>query len=112
MTRRTYIYDRDMDAVVEITRSNRPSDPKRGDGLQIIRDIAPYRTVGSDIAAGGKQTMIGGRRQHREFLSRNGYVEVGNDAQGLAPPKQASWVEERRAQADRVADIKRAAGLL
>lgn len=108
MTRRTFIFDPDLDAMVEITRTNRPSEPGPGSGLQIIRDIEPYRTVGSDVAVGG-QAEIGGRRQHREFLARNGYVEVGNER-----PRERveSYVERRVAQQDRVNDIKRAAGYL
>lgn len=109
MTRRTYIYDPDLDSVVEITRSNRPQEPKRGQGLQIISDIVPYRPVASDVAAGGKRPVIGGRRQHREFLTRNNYVEVGNDT---STPGARTWVDEKRAQQDRVNDIKRAGGFL
>jgi hypothetical protein len=45
---------------------------------QIVRDIEPYRAVAVDIAT-GKAPIIGGRRSHKEFLRRNGYVEVGND---------------------------------
>lgn len=48
-----------------------------GIALQIIKDIEPYKTVAADV--NGKQVRIAGRRQHREFLARNNYVEVGND---------------------------------
>ena len=41
----------------------------------ISPDIAPYRAVGGDMA--GK--YITSRREHREFLKRNGFVEVGTD---------------------------------
>lgn len=41
----------------------------------ISPDIAPYRAVGGDMA--GK--VITSRRAHREFLKRNGFVEVGNE---------------------------------
>lgn len=44
---------------------------------QIIKDIDPYKTVAAD--ADGKPAKIGSRREHREFLKRNNYVEVGND---------------------------------
>ena len=47
-------------------------------GVQIIKDIDPYKAVATDVAS-GKAPIIGGRRQHREFLKRNGYVEVGNE---------------------------------
>ena len=52
---------------------------KSSNSLQIIKDIEPYQAVGGDIANGGKPPKIGGRRQHREFLKRNGYIEVGNE---------------------------------
>ena len=58
--------------------------PDRGDkhaeGGQIIADIAPYKPVAADLVS-GKRPVIGGRRQHREFLKRNGYIEVGNESQ-------------------------------
>ena len=50
----------------------------RGASIQIIKDIEPYRAVAVDIAT-GKPPVLGGRRQHREFLKRNGYYEVGNE---------------------------------
>ena len=46
--------------------------------LQVVQDIAPYQAVAVDIAT-GKPPRIGSRRQHKEFLRRNGYVEVGNE---------------------------------
>lgn len=51
---------------------------RRGAGLQVIRDIDPYKSAAADKAT-GKREVIGGRRQHREFLRRNGYVELGNE---------------------------------
>ena len=47
-------------------------------GIQIIKDIDPYKAVAVDVAT-GKRPVIAGRRQHKEFLKRNGYVEVGNE---------------------------------
>lgn len=41
-------------------------------------DIQPYRTVAIDKET-GKTVQINSRREHREFLNRNDYVEVGND---------------------------------
>jgi hypothetical protein len=55
-------------------------------GIQIIRDIEPYKAVGGDIALKGKCPAIMGRRQHREFLKRNNYVEVGNE-----PVRPKKW---------------------
>ncbi len=70
-------------------------------GPQIMSDIAPYRTAATDVAT-GQRTVIGGRRQHREFLGRNGYVEVGND---YVPPQR-----EELSQTERIADIRRVLG--
>lgn len=47
-------------------------------GLQIVRDIESYRPVAADKHT-GLRPVIGGRRQHREFLKRNGYIELGNE---------------------------------
>lgn len=41
-------------------------------------DQAPYQAVAVDVAT-GSAPRIDGRAQHREFLRRNGYHEVGND---------------------------------
>jgi len=49
-------------------------------GLQIIKDIEPYRAVAVDVAT-GKPPVIGSRSAHREFLKRNKYVEVGTEKQ-------------------------------
>lgn len=45
---------------------------------RVISDIEPYQAVASDIAT-GKPPHITSRSQHREFLKRNGYVELGNE---------------------------------
>lgn len=67
----------------------------------IISDIDPYRAAAADKAT-GKRPVIGGRRQHREFLGRNGYRELGNET--------PSVTRETLSKKDRVADIKRAIG--
>lgn len=100
--RRRYIYDPDLDCMIEIGAGTNHPDPLPG-GVQIVRDIEPYRPVASDVAAENKRPVIGGRRQHREFLRRNGYVEVGNE-------RPVSGELDRLTQADRIADIKRALG--
>ena len=51
---------------------------QQAQGVQIIKDIDPYNAVAVDVAT-GRPPVIAGRRQHREFLKRNGYVEVGNE---------------------------------
>lgn len=58
--------------------------------IQIIRDIDPYQAVGGDIALGGKLPKIGGRRQHREYLARNNYIEIGNERR----PQKADYGAE------------------
>jgi hypothetical protein len=105
MTR--YIYDRDLECLVEIGNgSNRPEPEKRVKPKGVISDIQPYRAAASDIACNDKRPMISGRRQHREFMQRNGYVEVGNES-GYRKPDATS---PREAQRDRVNDIRRALG--
>jgi hypothetical protein len=67
----------------------------------VIGDLPEYRAAAADKDT-GKRPLIGGRRQHREFLQRNGYYEVGND-----------YVEPRReelSRTDRIHDIRRALG--
>jgi hypothetical protein len=47
--------------------------------IQIIADIQPYQAIAADVATGKPPPRIGSRREHREFLKRNKYVEVGNE---------------------------------
>lgn len=68
-------------------------------GGQIIKDIEPYKPVAADKHT-GQRPIIGGRRQHREFLRDNGYMEIGND---YVAPKR-----EELSKSERVADIRRA----
>lgn len=51
---------------------------------RVMSDIAEYRAAAADKETGEKP-MITSRSQHREFLKRNNYVELGNDMP--APPK-------------------------
>lgn len=44
----------------------------------VVADIAPYQAVAVDVAT-GKAPVITSRSQHREYLRRNGYIEVGNE---------------------------------
>lgn len=101
--RRRFYYDRDLDCLIERGDNYFDDTPK---GPSIIGDIEPYRAVASDVACGGKRPVIGGRRQHREFLQRNGYVEVGNES----PAPKPDWTAPRREQAERINDIRRAMG--
>jgi hypothetical protein len=97
-------YDRDLDCLVEIRAGSNWFEPAKGP--TIISDIEPYRAVASDVACDGKRPLIGGRRQHREFLFRNGYVEVGNERNGFRSDNPS----ERERQADLVHDVKRSMG--
>jgi len=81
-----------------LVRKRKDLYPSAAAGSQIMSDIAPYRTAATDVAT-GKRAVIGGRRQHREFLRRNGYVEVGND---YLPPQR-----EQLSRSERIADIRR-----
>lgn len=45
---------------------------------QLTPDIQPYKAIATDVAT-GKPPVIGSRREHKEFLRRNNYVEVGNE---------------------------------
>jgi hypothetical protein len=102
-----FIYDKDLECLVEIGNgSNRLEPEKRVKQKGVISDIQPYRAAASDIACNGKRPMISGRRQHREFMQRNGYVEVGNES-GYRKPDATST---RESQCERVNDIKRALG--
>lgn len=67
----------------------------------VISDLPEYRTAAADKAT-GKRMIIGGRRQHREFLRRNNYEEVGNE---YVPPRR-----EELSRDDRINDLRRALG--
>ena len=100
-------YDKEMDCLVEIREGgNYPEPEKRTKMKGLIPDIEPYRAAGADVACGGKRPVISGRRQHREFLRRNGYVEVGNER----VPSQSDRPSAREVTHDRVNDIRRALG--
>jgi hypothetical protein len=102
MTRRRFIYDRDLEAMVEIT-SGSNFERVQPSGIQIIRDIEPYRTAASDVASDGKRPVIGSRSRHRTFLSDNGYVEVGNE-------RPISGERPQLSREQRIEDIRRAMG--
>lgn len=62
-------------------------------GIQIIKDIDPYKAVAVD-ARTGKAPRIGSRREHREFLKANRYVEVGNEP--IQKPQEYEVQDSRR----------------
>ena len=74
---------------------------RKDNAPMVISDLKEYRTIAIDKAT-GTRTTIDGRRDHREFLKRNGYVELGND---YVPPKR-----EELSRSDRMSDIRRVLG--
>ena len=68
MSKKTFVY-RDGE-LVEKTQANRNA------GHNIMRDIEPYQNMKD-------RGWITSRSQHREFLRRNNFVEVGNEQNHL-----------------------------
>ena len=68
---KVYVYDPVTKEMVP--KRNRP--PKGEGEVVIMKDIEPYKAIGGDMA--GK--WITSRSKHREFLKRNGFIEVGNE---------------------------------
>ena len=69
MTRKVYVFDTKQEKVVE---KHKRTDVPVERGPMIISDIEPYQNV-----VDGQ--IIGGRKQHREFLKQYDLVEVGNE---------------------------------
>jgi hypothetical protein len=84
-----------------IDKRKAPPLHRSNDAPMIIGDLPEYRAAAADKHT-GKRPLIGGRRQHREFLQRNGYREVGND---YVPPQP-----EHSTRQERISDIRRAMG--
>lgn len=74
-----WIWDQDLERLVDVLASNREGPEQRTPMQGCVRDIDPYRPVAAEKDTGVRPDYIGGRRQHREFLQRNGYREVGNE---------------------------------
>ena len=72
MTRKTYHYDRDLKKMVE---GPAPRKCRRKHDYHIMPDLEPYTAMGGEDAG----MTISGRKQHREYLKRNGLQEVGNE---------------------------------
>lgn len=71
---------------------------------RIVSDIEPYQAMGTDIAT-GKKPMISSRSQHRDYLKRNGFVELGNEMPKTQKPVEPDKNEIGR-QIKRVMDEK------
>lgn len=96
MSRISYVWDKTSETWVEAAHSRKRRAPS---GPQVMRDLAPYKAAAADKRT-GKRPMIDGRAEHREFLRRNGYREVGNEY--VEPVKTGPQ------RNDVVSDIKRA----
>lgn len=96
--RRKYVYDPSKKTLVEVAKSEGSSR------LFIYGDIKPYVAVAGDMA--GKE--ITSRSQHRAFLKRNGFEEVGNELPYMERKRKEFIAdEERKAASARYATIKR-----
>lgn len=101
-----YRFDKDMECLVEIRDGSNFFEENTNKGPSIIRDIEPYRAMGSDVACGGKRPVINSRSEHRSYLRRNGYVETGNETPRVYDDRPTG----RQLQEQRIHDIKRAMG--
>lgn len=71
--RKSYVWDPHQKKLVP--KGTQTRGPDEGPSYFIQGDIEPYKAIGGDMA--GK--WITSRSQHREFLKRNGFIEVGNE---------------------------------
>jgi len=81
--RKSYVYDPEAKKMVPLgtTRKDRRAP-------YILPDLPDYRPVGGPEAAAffdnpKAARMISGRKQHREYLKRNGFIEVGNEKEAF-----------------------------
>ena len=78
---------------------------RRSQAVHIMEDLNPYTAVSGDMA--GKE--ISGRKQHREFLKRNGFIEVGNEKEYMT--RNGGRTEDHPVVNDRHTDgLERAVG--
>jgi hypothetical protein len=61
-----------------------------------VQVFQPYKAVAVDKET-GKCPVIKSIEEHRAFLQRNGYEEVGND-KSMAPPSYEEWKERQDEQ--------------
>lgn len=69
-------------------------------------DIAPYQAMGVDVA-NGKCPVISSRAEHRDYLRRNGYIEVGNDKMPV-PTQPDAWLNTKEQDRARAQAVKQA----
>jgi hypothetical protein len=77
--RKSYVYDPETKKMVPLGTTKKD---RRAPYIQ--PDLPDYRPVGGPEAQAfidnpSKAKMISGRKQHREYLRRNGFIEVGNE---------------------------------
>ena len=72
--RKRWRYDKETKELIPLEDWLRKYDSRTGTH-HVIPDIKPYMAVAGDMA--GK--WISSRKEHREFLRRNGFEEVGNE---------------------------------
>lgn len=78
--RRSYIYDSKLGKLVPKEEYQAPERT----APYIQPDLAPYVPVGGPegerfLKNPSEARMIEGRKAHREYLKRNGFIEVGNE---------------------------------
>lgn len=74
-------------------------DDEAEEGPQVVRDIAPYRSMIDG-------SVIDGRKRHRDHLRAHGCVEVGNDTSHLRTKRSATPINGRKESLHRMlADV-------
>lgn len=81
--KKSYVYDPETKKLVPLG-----SKTKERKGPYIQPDLPDYQPMGGPEAQAfydnpTRARMISGRKQHREYLKRNGFIEVGNDKEAF-----------------------------
>lgn len=77
-----FVYDKDLGCTVPAENRNYFQEEELRSEFpapMIMGAFRAYRTVAGDEANGGKPVTIHSRDEHKAFLRRNGYAEVGNE---------------------------------
>jgi hypothetical protein len=59
--------------------------------VHIVPNFQPYRVVGEE-----RGLVINSRQEHRDYLRRHGYAEVGNDPSFAPPPHDPDRIAEKQ----------------
>lgn len=73
--RRTYRYDKEAKALIPLDEWLAKYGDRTNRAHYVQPDLQPYMAVAGDMAG----QMIRSRREHRAFLRRNSFEEVGNE---------------------------------